>query len=78
MPTIHILRLPDATGVRVEGDVEETLLVKTPGEIDNAHEHTTFVEYRFPGSDVIVHRSVHVTLKEWPEGLSGLAGKFGS
>ena len=72
MPLIHILR---ADGF--EDDVDETLLVTTVGEVDNAHERTTWVEYRFPDSDVIVHRSVHVTLKEWPQGLGAVVGEIG-
>ena len=68
---IHILREPDVNGVRVEDDVDEGLLVKTEGVVDNDHEHTTWVEYRFPGSDVIVHRSCHVTLKKLP-GMQGV------
>lgn len=43
---------------------DDAQLVKTEGVVDNAREHTTWVEYRFPGSDVVVHRSVHVTLKD--------------
>jgi hypothetical protein len=71
---IHILREPDASGARIEDDVDETLLVKTEGSVDNDHECTTWVEYRFPGSDVIVHRSVHVTLKEGLELFSDVGG----
>lgn len=76
MALIHILREPNADGMRVEDDVDETGLVKSEGVVDNDHERTTWVEYRFPGSDVIVHRSVHVTLKEWPAGLGGVLGEF--
>ena len=70
---IHILREPNADGVRVEDDVEDFALIKLEGVIDNDDEHTTWVEYRFPDSNVIVHRSCHVTLKKWPEGLQGIA-----
>lgn len=69
---IHILREANAEGVRLEDDVDETELLKTEGLTDNDHEHTTWVEYRFPGSDVIVHRSVHVTLKEGLEAVGML------
>lgn len=64
MALIHILREPNDEGIRVEDDVEERLLEKTEGEIDNDNERTIWVEYRFPGSDVVVHRSVHVTIKQ--------------
>lgn len=60
---ITILSLPDTDGVLHPGEVEESLLVKLEGVVDNDNEHTTWVEYRFPGSDVVVHRSCHVTLK---------------
>jgi hypothetical protein len=65
---IHILREDG-----IEADVDESLLIKTDGVLDNDNERTTWVEYRFPGSDVIVHRSVHVTLKKWPDGAAGIA-----
>lgn len=52
-----------------EFEVEEHTLVKHEGVIDNDIERTTFVEYRLPGNDTVVHRSVHVTLKQWPAGL---------
>lgn len=46
-----------------KGDIEESTLVKTEGVVDNENEYTTWVEYRLPGSDEIIHRSAHVTLK---------------
>jgi hypothetical protein len=57
-------------------DVDESLLVKKEGRDENDNEIAEWVEYRFPNSDVIVHRSVHVTLKRWPEGMSGETGGF--
>lgn len=76
---IHIVRPPDAHGIRVEDDVPDTDLVQTTGATDTDYEHTTWVEYRLPDSDVIVHRSVHVVLKKWPDGtdLTGLTATFG-
>lgn len=56
------IRHPDGRDDRVD----ESLLVKSEGVIDTANEYTTWVEYRFPGSEVIVHRSAHVTIKHWP------------
>lgn len=70
---IHILREENAAGVRVPDEVDESLLIKTEGVVANDDEHTTWVEYRFPGSDVVVHRSCHVTLKRWPVGIQGIA-----
>lgn len=46
------------------GDLDESLLDKTEGEIDNDNEHTTWVEYRLKGQTDIVHRSAHVTFKK--------------
>lgn len=57
MALVHIL------DQGVERDVDESLLVRTDGVIDNARERIVWVEYRFPDSDVIVHRSAHVTIK---------------
>ena len=48
----------------IYGDTDESELIKTTGSIDNATETTNWVEYRRPGSDEIVHRSVHMILKE--------------
>lgn len=62
----------------VERDVDAASLVRTDGVLDNAHERTTWTEYRFPHSDTIVHRSAHVALKQWPDGLTGVVQSFGS
>lgn len=48
----------------IYGDMDESLLVKTTGEIDNENEHTTWVEYRKPDNDEIIHRSVNMRLKK--------------
>jgi len=58
-------------------EIDEALLVKTEGVVDNEHEHTTWVEYRFPGDDTIVHRSAHVTLKQLPDWLGSVLGQIG-
>ena len=58
------------------GPMDESALVKRDGVIDDDNELTTWVEYWL--NDELVHRSAHVTLKKWPEGLSGLAAQFGS
>jgi hypothetical protein len=41
--------------------MEEDLLVKTDGFLDNENEYTTWTEWRLDG--VIVKRGAHVTLK---------------
>lgn len=51
-----------ATVFTTKGDMEESLLEKREGAIDNDNEHTTWVEYWDKGE--LVHRSVHVSLKK--------------
>jgi hypothetical protein len=58
--------------------MDESLLVRTNGQVDNDNEFTTWVEYRLPHSDVIVHRSAHVTIKHWPGQASVALQSFGS
>lgn len=43
-------------------EMDEALLVKTEGVVDDDNELTRWVEYRL--SDRVVHRSVHVHLKK--------------
>jgi hypothetical protein len=45
-----------------KGEMDESLLEKREGVVDNEHEYTTWVEYWHEGE--LVHRSVHVTLKQ--------------
>jgi len=45
-----------------KGDMEESLLEKKEGMIENDHEITQWVEYWH--EEELVHRSVHVTLKK--------------
>lgn len=47
-----------------KGDVDDSLLEKREGVIDNEVERTTWIEYWM--NDELVHRSVHVTLKQSP------------
>ena len=60
----------------IYGDMDDSLLDKLEGKVDNDVETTTWVEYRKPGSDEIVHRSVHVTLKEIPVFSSAEPGRM--
>lgn len=46
-----------------KGDMDDSLLVKQEGSLDNDNETTTWVEYYL--EDELVHRSVHVTLKKY-------------
>ena len=44
------------------GDMDDSLLEKLEGTVDNDDEQTTWVEYWLDGE--LVHRSAHVTLKK--------------
>ena len=45
-----------------KGEMDESLLEKKEGSVDNDNEYTTWVEYWLAGE--LVHRSVHVQLKK--------------
>ena len=45
-----------------KGDMDESLLEKREGSLDNDNETTTWVEYWLDGE--LVHRSAHVQLKK--------------
>ena len=45
-----------------KGDMDDSLLEKLEGTVDNDDEQTTWVEYWLDGE--LVHRSAHVTLKK--------------
>ena len=51
-----------ATIFTTKGDMDEALLEKKEGIVDNDNEYTTWVEYWHEGE--LVHRSAHVTLKK--------------
>ena len=60
--------------------MDETLLVRTSGLVDDDRERTTWVEYRLatdPNAARAVHRSVHVTLKK-SVSANGEFGKVGT
>jgi hypothetical protein len=48
----------------IHGDMDDSLLDRKDGEVNNDNEYTTWTEYRLKGQDEIVHRSVHVRLKK--------------
>ena len=60
----------------IYGDMDETLLEKKEGTIDTNTETTYWVEYRIPGNDEIIHRSVHMTLKEAALSAGAAVGKM--
>jgi len=45
-----------------KGEMDDSLLEKKEGFVDNDNEYTTWVEYWLSGE--LVHRSVHVALKK--------------
>jgi hypothetical protein len=45
-----------------KGEMDESLLEKKEGVVDNDHEMTQWIEYWLEGE--LVHRSVHVALKK--------------
>ena len=58
-----------------KGDMDESLLEKKEGYVDNENEYTTWVEYWLDGE--LVHRSVHVQLKKAPTFAGAEAASFG-
>ena len=57
-----------------KGDMDDSLLEKKDGVVDNENEYTTWVEYWLEGE--LVHRSAHVTLKKMPSFAGGEAASF--
>jgi hypothetical protein len=47
-----------------KGEMDDSLLEKREGVVDNENELTTWVEYWLEGE--LVHRSAHVALKKMP------------
>jgi hypothetical protein len=56
-----------------KGEMDDSLLEKREGSIDNEIEMTTWVEYWLDGE--LVHRSAHVRLKQ-PVNFGGEAAAF--
>lgn len=56
--------------------IDEALLEKTEGELDNENEHTTWTEWRLNG--LIVKRGAHVRLKRnvFAEGFAAILGSI--
>ena len=46
----------------IHGEMEESLLEKREGSVDDENEYTAWTEYWLDGE--LVHRSAHVTLKQ--------------
>jgi hypothetical protein len=58
-----------------KGDMDDSLLEKREGSVDNDNELTTWVEYWLEGE--LVHRSAHVTLKKSPAFIGGETESIG-
>jgi len=58
-----------------KGMMDESLLEKKEGAVDNENEYTTWVEYWHEGE--LVHRSVHVQLKKMPSFVGAEAASIG-
>jgi hypothetical protein len=58
------------------GEMDVALLTKKDGVLENDHEITTWVEYYL--GEELVHRSVHVQLKTWPDGLGAIVADLNS
>jgi hypothetical protein len=54
--------------------MDDSLLEKREGTVDNENELTTWVEYWL--DEELVHRSVHVTLKKVPTFAGGDTASF--
>jgi len=55
-----------------QGEMDDSLLNKKEGTIDNDNENTTWVEYYLDGE--LVHRSAHVSLKRPLVSISEVGG----
>jgi len=55
-----------------QGEMDDSLLNKKEGSVDNDNENTTWVEYYLDG--VLVHRSAHVSLKRPLVSISEVGG----
>jgi hypothetical protein len=58
-----------------KGEMDDSLLEKREGTVDNDNELTTWVEYWLEGE--LVHRSVHVQLKKMPVFAGAEAASIG-
>ena len=56
-----------------KGEMDDFLLERRSGEVDNENELTAWTEYWLDGE--MIHRSVHVTLKKMPP-MGGETGTF--
>jgi hypothetical protein len=74
---ITILREPNNLGVREPDTVPESQLVKSTGREETDDYIAEWVEYRFPNTELVVHRSAHITMKKLPAEIAGVAQPLG-
>lgn len=72
---IQVTRLAELVTTTL-GDMPAMQLNKRTIIDDNDNEFTVVTEYRLPNSEDIIHRSVHVTLKESPPAVDSQIGNF--
>ena len=60
--------------ITTKGEMDDALLERRSGELDNENELTTWTEYWLDGE--LVHRSAHVTLKKMPTFAGAEAASF--
>ena len=58
-----------------KGEMDDSLLEKKEGTVEDDNEYTTWTEYWLDGE--LVHRSVHVTLKKMPSFVGAEAASIG-
>ena len=61
--------------ITTKGEMDESLLEKREGSVEDNNEYTTWVEYWLEGE--LVHRSVHVQLKQnvLADGMAAMLGQ---
>jgi hypothetical protein len=57
-----------------KGEMDDSLLEKKEGTVDNDNETVLWTEYWLDGE--LVHRSVHMTLKKYPVAGEAVAASF--
>jgi len=57
-----------------KGEMDDALLERRSGELDNENELTTWTEYWL--GEELVHRSAHVTLKKMPTFVGAETASF--
>jgi hypothetical protein len=75
MQLVTIARDASLNPVLIQVPISE--LIAREGRLDNGHEASRWIEYRYPGFDRLVHRSASVNLKEMPQWADAAIGRVG-